>query len=431
MPVMNRQHLTILLSFLLGMGLWVGDALLDAQGLPDNSFWQRMFTRAPAWTILFRCLAAGSIVGFALWVNWLYEPIRRNCNRFRRASKTWDAFFLAVTHPILVLAPDRTVLQANQAAQRAYGPDGEPLIGRDCRDVFQWADLKQACCSEESWSGSLSDRMQENEMVLHGRAYLVYCTPVRDKRGKLLHIIHISTDITPRKQAEEKLKAHDEQLRCLASEISLAEERQRRTIATSLHDNVGQALAFSKMKLGQIGQETLVEEVREPLREIADMIERSIIYTRDLTFQLSPPILYDVGLEAALQWLLEQAGRKHGLQTEFVDDGQVKPLQEDMRVFLFQAARELVFNAVKHASARHLEISVRRTNRHIQVQVSDDGAGFDSRNLVRAEQGTRGFGLFNVRERLIHFGGQFDIQSQSGRGTRVTLTAPLAETTET
>ena len=231
--------------------------------------------------------------------------------------------------------------------------------------------------------------------------------------------------IIERKAAEQQIRIHEEQLRSLASELSLIEERQRRDIATSLHDNVGQTLALSKMKLGSLQQQATAKEIHEPLHEIADMIEKTISYTRDLTFQLSPPILYDLGLEAALQWLLDEVKKHHLIKTGFEDDGQIKPLDDNVRVFLFQSVRELLFNITKHAQAKRAKIRVERIKADIHIAVIDNGIGFDIEQLTQSDRQVRGFGLFNIRERLDYMGGEFQIHSQLGKGTTVTLIAPL------
>jgi len=231
--------------------------------------------------------------------------------------------------------------------------------------------------------------------------------------------------IIERKAAEQQIRIHEEQLRSLASELSLIEERQRRDIATSLHDNVGQILALSKMKLGSLQQQATAKEIHESLHEIADMIEKTITYTRDLTFQLSPPILYDVGLEAALQWLLDEIEKHNYIQTSFEDDGQIKSLDDNVRVFLFQSVRELLFNITKHAQARRAKIRIERVDADIHIAVTDNGIGFDIEQLTQSDRQVSGFGLFNIRERLDHLGGQFQIHSQIGKGTTITLIAPL------
>ena len=205
----------------------------------------------------------------------------------------------------------------------------------------------------------------------------------------------------------------------------LTEERERRHIATELHDRIGQTLAVTKIKLGELREASASSEVAKALGEIRGFIEQTIQDTRSLTFELSPPVLYELGLEAALAWLINQTREKHGLRIELKDDGQSKPLDNGCRVIVFQAARELLFNIVKHARAHSATVSVRKDDNDIRIDIEDDGIGFDSSELEATEIGSRGFGLFSIRERLRPLGGRMEIHSEPGGGTHVTLVAPL------
>jgi signal transduction histidine kinase len=144
-----------------------------------------------------------------------------------------------------------------------------------------------------------------------------------------------------------------------------------------------------------------------------------------LTFKISPPILYELGLEAALEWLTERFGREHGLLTFFESDRQPKSLDEDLKILVFQAVQELLVNVVKHANARNLKVSVWREGDILQVGVEDDGVGFNPQDLG-LRHGEGGFGLFSIRERLRPLGGNLRVSSEPGQGTEVTLSVPLS-----
>jgi signal transduction histidine kinase len=147
---------------------------------------------------------------------------------------------------------------------------------------------------------------------------------------------------------------------------------------------------------------------------------------RSLTFDLSSPILYEFGFEEAVaEWLTEQVEKKHGIATEFEDDGLPKPLDEDIRVILFRNVRELLINVVKHAHAKKIKVSIQKVGSRICVCVEDDGLGFDSDKAESMITNKKAFGLFSIRERLEHFGGNLDIDSAPGCGCRVTITSPL------
>ncbi len=249
----------------------------------------------------------------------------------------------------------------------------------------------------------------------------------------LLHLLvlgllltFLCQEVAKRSTMETQLTEAQERLRSLTSQLCLAEERERRRIAVYLHDNISQKLAIAAIKLGQLqdaaaAQITLsaaVDEVRQLLKQI-------IQDTKSLTFKISSPILYELGLEAALEWLTEELQNQHGLITFFEDDNRPKPLAEEVRVLLFQAVSELLMNVVKHAKARNVQVAIRRDNGLISISVHDDGVGFDVA-AMRSRWGRKdfGFGLFSIRERLRAFGGVMDIRS-SFDGTTVTLRAPL------
>jgi len=225
-------------------------------------------------------------------------------------------------------------------------------------------------------------------------------------------------------RGQEQLVDYQWQLRRLASELSLSEERERRRVAVELHDGVGQLLALIKIKLAGL------REGGEDggLLEVLALVDQAIAQTRSLTFELSPLVLHELGFEAALEWLAAQLRDQLRIEVEFSDDGSEKLLGEELQVALFQAARELLHNVAKHAQATRVAVSVRRDNGEICVSVADDGAGFDPAEQAQRRGTQRGFGLFSIRERLRHLGGRAEITSAVGHGTQASLWAPLADT---
>lgn len=234
-------------------------------------------------------------------------------------------------------------------------------------------------------------------------------------------------DITERKRTEETLLAYQEQLQSLASELALVQEQERRRMATYLHDNIGQALAVLKMKLQELREVMVQESVTNSIERILELTETAIQETRSLTLDLSPPILYDLGFEAAVEWLADRAGEKHSLNVVVQDDKSVKPLSNDIRVVLFQAVRELLLNVAKHAHARNVRIVIGHSDHELLLTVEDDGKGFDTSTLYRHKTPNNSFGLFNVRERLRHLGASVEISSVADKGTVVHIHAPLKQ----
>lgn len=225
-------------------------------------------------------------------------------------------------------------------------------------------------------------------------------------------------------QMLDALEGFQRQLRSLASEMSLAEERERHRIAVDLHDRVGRNLFEVKLKLRALEQTPDGERLAR-LEEIGQVIDKTIQETRSLTGELGTPILYELGFEAAMEWLAEKIEAEHGLEVKLIDDRRPKPLTDDVRVVLFRSVGELLHNALKHSGATRVEVAMHRHQDQIRVEVMDNGRGFDSSDVWTRAVKTGSMGLFSIRERLAHFGGTCEVESTPGAGSTVRLTAPL------
>jgi PAS domain S-box-containing protein len=236
----------------------------------------------------------------------------------------------------------------------------------------------------------------------------------------------IAYDVTDRKKAQEKLLEYQKQLKSLASELLLAEERERRRIATGVHDDIGQKLALAKLELQSMNEMVSAPDASVSLGHACELVDKAMQDARSLSFDLSNPVLYEVGFTAAVESLLtEQMMQKSDIKTEFKSKIRKLKLGQDMSIVLFQAVRELLTNVVKHANANKVKVCIDKSDHRVQVIVEDDGDGFDLLKLQSPDKKKGGFGLFNVRERLEYLGGSFDIESKPGQGTRVAMAVPL------
>lgn len=231
-------------------------------------------------------------------------------------------------------------------------------------------------------------------------------------------------DITHRLEAEKKLLANNEMLRSLSSELVMTEERERRRIAVDLHDNIGQTLAMTKIKLNALQQQVDHSDLAKPLAEILEMVDESIRQTRSLTRELSPSVLYELGLVEALEWLGEQIYNQHGLQIALTHDLKSGKIDDDIQIFLYRSIRELLFNIVKHAQVKKAYISLQKSGGNIRITVRDSGTGFDIANLDQIFKKGGGFGLLSIRERLNYLGGSLKIDSRKEGGTSVKMVVP-------
>ena len=235
-------------------------------------------------------------------------------------------------------------------------------------------------------------------------------------------------DITDRKAAEAELDRYQQRLRQLASQLSTVEEREMRRLAEILHDTLAQDLFAAQAKLALLEYPERVDDPASVRREVADILRHATELSRTLTFELFPPALYEVGLDAALEWLCRSFRQTRDLPCEFHCEQETGDLPVEQRTLLYQGARERLGNVFKHAEAHRAAVNLRVRDGHIELQVDDDGRGFDFTALGRdaGEDRAGGFGLFNIRERLGQVGGQLGIETSHLGGGRVTLVLPVA-----
>jgi signal transduction histidine kinase len=222
----------------------------------------------------------------------------------------------------------------------------------------------------------------------------------------------------------EELQEQSVQLRSLAVEIGLIEQRERKRLASLLHDDLQQLLVAAKMQLGNASGLMKDEGAKGAVELASRWIEEATHASRNLTRQLRPPALYEDGLFAALHGLASEMAERHHLKVEIHGQEAVKALSDHLKSLLFDSIRELLFNIAKHSEVDEASVSVWEESGCLHVMVEDHGKGFVVEESA-SKNTNRGFGVFNVRDRLTAYGGSASIVSSLGNGTRVTLNAPL------
>jgi signal transduction histidine kinase len=246
---------------------------------------------------------------------------------------------------------------------------------------------------------------------------------VRDLVSQLANLNQTLEQRVAKRTAEAVEQA--QKLRLLSAELSLAEEAERRRIAEMLHEDLQQLLVAARMQLAALCR-TQDAARREPIaREIAEILERSFKLTRSLSVELAPPVLYEHGLAAALEWLAAETRKNYNVEVTVEADSSANPKAADVRIFLFRAVRELLLNSVKHAVGSAVRITMQHLRPDkVRIIVADGGRGFDPTLLDDKRTGFQTFGLLNVRDRVRSFGGKFHIDSGPKRGTQITLWLP-------
>lgn len=226
-------------------------------------------------------------------------------------------------------------------------------------------------------------------------------------------------DITDLKNAQLDVERLTAQLRALSRSARQAEELSRRALAEELHDRVSQNLAVAKMNL-QIAVE---ENSTEGVVKAIELVGEALGETRAITAELSPHILHELGLAAALEWLVQDA-RRFELHGEFINECDLASVAPDVAQVVFRCVRELIANVARHAGCDEFGLSCSCADGVYRFEVADNGLGFDSEYPGAAAKTDGGFGLFSIREALNHLGGELRVRSAHGAGTEVTIRIP-------
>jgi two-component system sensor histidine kinase/response regulator len=216
-------------------------------------------------------------------------------------------------------------------------------------------------------------------------------------------------------------RAMSTHLKALTMQLIRVEESERRRLATSLHDTLSQSLAATKMKVENIVALSPSGKVQDLAQQGCDLLGQVLQQTRFLIFDLSPPILYDLGLAAALDSLVVHMRKAYGVSIHYSSADMDALPGRDASVVLYRSARELLWNAVKYAQAMQIGLSLVKEQGAVLLSVSDNGIGFDVPSVTSNQSDRFGYGLFSIREQLESINGSMDIQSQQGKGTRILI----------
>jgi PAS domain S-box-containing protein len=253
--------------------------------------------------------------------------------------------------------------------------------------------------------------------------------------GSFAGYIGSCTDITERHRAEQQLRSMNvlleervarrtEQLRQLTVRLTETEQSERRRLAQVLHDNLQQFIVAAKMRVEILDHQSRDPLVVENAASIRQLLDHALEVSRSLTLDLSPPVLYDAGLCAGMDWLARWMETQHRLNVEVVSDDDIDPLDPEIKVPLFLATRELLFNVVKHANVDRASVSIEVADGdRVRLEVTDEGRGFEPESLD-ARPSSGGFGLFSLRERVRYLGGNIEIESAPEQGTSVRIVLP-------
>jgi two-component system, NarL family, sensor histidine kinase UhpB len=245
--------------------------------------------------------------------------------------------------------------------------------------------------------------------------------------GRVHYVSGVFFDISERKRAEQELRDSEQQLRLLTSQILTAQERERKRIAMELHDELGQSLNVLKLQARTIEKGLRADQhgLKEETGELLTYLDEVIDNVRRLSRDLSPAILEDLGLQAALKYLASSFSQHYRVNHAFEIDNLADLLAPEAQIIIYRIFQESFNNIFKHARATEVNLAIKKTGAHLSLIVEDNGVGFDVAGVLAGDANRRGMGLGSLHERARMLGGKIKIHSQEGQGTRITVDLPL------
>jgi PAS domain S-box-containing protein len=318
----------------------------------------------------------------------------------------------------VTVIPDGTIFYCNPRFAEMLQTDSEKLVGISFQDLIVQ--------DEQSAFETIFKQAEHNgtRAEFHLQAIDGTCLPVQLSISLLAMddtagISILATDISERVQAEENI-------RFLASKLTMAEQNERHRISQILHDDLQQRLYAIKTRFFMMndatGENKLSTVTQADLNQIQSWLSDAVNITRNLSIDLSPVVLQEEGLTEAIAWLSSQMEEQYGLQVKLEAKDNFHGLEIHMRVLLFQAMRELLFNIVKYAGTSQAAIILEQINGHIRITVSDSGKGFDVEAIMKDPKAAHG--LLIIKDRLGLMGGSMEVISKPNEGTLVVIEIP-------
>jgi signal transduction histidine kinase len=290
---------------------------------------------------------------------------------------------------------------------------------RQWREDMPWFAMFIDHLGAASHQGYSMDGLQFNVTIdSRQRTYITGWSGVIED-GRLARIWGVARDITELVELNERLRQNQDRLKLYARELVGAEERARRATAVDLHDGIGQQLVGLAMNLDAMSARAppeirlLLSEATKTVREVQTIAQRVIA-------DLSPPGLYELGLEPALKWLSVYMRSKDNLQVELNVTAKEAAIDIDLRVLVFKVIRELLRNVVKHSGVQAALVTVSSDDSELRVVVEDKGVGFEWQLSLFGPR-AHGFGLWSVADRVRDAAGEMTVDTGPGRGCRVTV----------
>jgi PAS domain S-box-containing protein len=371
--------------------------------------------------------------GSVIWDSIMIDiTSRKEAEEEVRESKALlEKIINSLNEVVLVVNPEeREITLVNDAVEKIFGYKPEEIIGQKTETLHlnhemyeQFGRKSESFLEKEGVFYTEFQMKHKNGSVLETENIVA---SIKEANRWNAGVISVIRDVTSRKSTESRLHEYQESLKEMTTELTLIEEKQRKEFAANIHDHLSQLLVISQMKINDLKNQLQIEN-KQQLEIISKHISEALENSRQITYDLSPPVLYELGLVETMYWFIDKLNSEQNIHADFITNVEKVELPESKLILVFRVIQELVNNALKHAQADNVEIVFKAKSDLFEINVDDDGKGFIMNGALDTKFKKGGFGLFAVKERVNNLGGKFSLNSKPGFGTSVKITVPLIE----
>ena len=351
-------------------------------------------------------------------------------NKIEKAEEMYRLLADHTSDLICLQEPDSSFKYISPSIKNLLGYEQSALLGEKLLDIIHKDDLKPLKDLMKQKMLGANDMDAYTIRVLHKEGHFVWLefltSPVY-KNKKISYYVSSARNITRWVLAKQEIQEYQTSLQEMTVEITLIEEEQKKEIASNIHDHLSQSLVISKMRINQLKKNPQLKMIEDDLKFIEEHISEALDNSRKITYELSPPVLYQLGIIDALNWLLEKVEENHKIGYRINSNLSSLKLDDAKSILLYRSIQEIINNTIKYANATLITLDINKNNLGLDILMTDNGVGFDTSVLNNHRNHTgSGFGLFTVQERIRNIQGKFTIVSKVNTGTTVKFFIPLA-----
>lgn len=332
---------------------------------------------------------------------------------------------------ICLQEPDSSFKYISPSIKKILGYNQSDFLGKKVYNIVHNDDIEPLKIAMENEIFSNSNNKAFSLRLRHKKGHFVWLefltSPVY-KAKEISYYVTSARDISQSVLAKQEIQKYQTSLQKMTTEMTLIEEKQKKEIASNIHDHLSQSLVISKMKISELKKNPALNGIQKDLKFIEKHISEALENSRKVTYELSPPVLYQLGIVDALNWLLESVETTHKIECRIHSNVNSITLSDVKSILLYRCIQEVTKNAIKYANASLLTLHLNKSESGINILLTDNGDGFDTSQLNNYENHSgSGFGLFTVQERIKNIQGIFKITSKINSGTSVEIFIPLSK----